>query len=284
MASDENIRKLSRALRDYADEPTDDIKREAALELLDAMSASIQGAEPTSLRTFFRSVGDSLIAAQRDLDEKSKQYLQQAPVVEKVPTGGLYRIPKAGAEFRFAMSASGEAGFNVILYRSSEARRREHEQKVTFEIVSVPPPPELLDRLSGSEDVPPPSAVTDASQRNRIRQRLQQGAAALNIGDAAEVFREDRFRRALVLRGIRRFDKPDIWGYLVLIVERGKKTTPSDATGKPCFDLYTFFVPEEEGRPVAKAKSVPYKVPEGNYDLRLVLEALVQVADAQAPD
>lgn len=281
MASEQDIRDLNRALRDHANDPTDDIKRESALNLLDAMSASIQGAEPTSLKTFFRSVGDSLVAAQRDLDEKSKQYLQQAPIVEKAPTGGLYRIPKASAEFRFAMSASGEAGFNVILYRSSEARRREHEQKVSFEIVSVPPPPELLDRLGGSDDVPPPSAVTDAKQRDMIRQRLQ--GSGLPIGDAADVFRADRFRRALVLRGIRQLGSPDNWGYLVLIVERSKRISPSDGTEKPCFDLYTFFVPEDDQRSVAKAKTVPFTILANHPGLSLALDALVQVADAQAP-
>ena len=59
----------------------------------------------------------------------------------------LFRIPKVSAEIHFAIEKMSEKGFNVLVYGSTEAHRREQQHKVSFDIVAAPPPPDMNQRL-----------------------------------------------------------------------------------------------------------------------------------------
>ena len=86
------------------------------------------------IQDFFQQVAAGVIKAQQDLDQKSQNYLDGKPVV---PT--VFRIPKVTAEFMLAAEKSSSTGINFIV-AVSKARREAMQQKLSFEIIAVPPP------------------------------------------------------------------------------------------------------------------------------------------------
>ena len=117
------------------------------------------------IQVFFQQVADGVIAAQEHLDKESMAYLKgRARAQERngiaIAPPAAFRIPKVSAEFTLAAERKDEKGINFIVSVSRE-RREMMQQKVSFEIVSVPlPVDETIDEIqvepqqpSGAEDV-----------------------------------------------------------------------------------------------------------------------------------
>lgn len=137
-----------------------------------------------SLEDFFANVGSGVIEAQKRLDRESERYLDDLHKQSGLALPSMFRVPKVSAEFQFAVEKDATLGFNVIIASNSETQRREMQQKIAFDIVSVPAPPELLDGLA---------------DRRSIAARLMSVAAAGEGAAAAALV--EQIAAALILRG-----------------------------------------------------------------------------------
>ena len=131
-----------------------------------------KNAHSSTLEEFFGRVGDSLITAQRQLDQRAQHQLS-----ETVAGGGspdlatLYRIPKVSAELKFALEEVGTGGINLLIYRQGTEASTLNQQTVQFEIAAVPAPPETVAAVR--QQAPHLDWVFDAPTRSQIREALE---------------------------------------------------------------------------------------------------------------
>jgi hypothetical protein len=55
----------------------------------------------------------------------------------------VFRIPKVSAELKFAIDEITNKGVNLLIYKDEAQARTLNQQSIQFEIVSIPPPPDL---------------------------------------------------------------------------------------------------------------------------------------------
>jgi len=119
-----------------------------ALRKLRQAIADVESKVPGAARgldTFFESVSQGMIDAQRDLDRRSMEYSgSTAPGAQ--PTA--FRIPKASAEFQFGVESSVSRGLNVLVLSAEQSQKEMVRHKVSFDVVAVPPPPEVVARMA----------------------------------------------------------------------------------------------------------------------------------------
>ena len=137
---------------------------------------------------FFEDIGAGVVAAQEHLDNQTRAYLENRSDLS-VPS--LFRIPKASAEIHFSIEEQTSKGFNVMVFKSSDSRQQQQQHKVSFDIVAVPPPPELLQQLG----TPKAREVFVLGPRERQEIRDRAGSPA------AELLTDAVFPRVLILRG-----------------------------------------------------------------------------------
>jgi hypothetical protein len=101
---------------------------------------------PRGLETFFDEVGRGMLAAQQQLDQASFEYNAQAQANGVQPTA--FRIPRASAEFQFGTESTESGGFDLLILSSEHTTKDSITQKVSFDVVAVPPPPEVMLALS----------------------------------------------------------------------------------------------------------------------------------------
>ena len=118
-----------------------------------------------SIAGFFESVGDSLVQAQRSLDEKTESYLGSKPLLP-----GAFRIPKVEAEIHFSIENLHSKGFNVFIAKDEKQRQEAQQQKISFELVAAPPPPELREQATSLLS---DSVIGDALERSKVLENLQ---------------------------------------------------------------------------------------------------------------
>lgn len=137
-----------------------------------------------TLSEFFQYVGNGVIDAQKTLDRQSAAYVQAqgGGAAPSLPT--VYRVPKVSAEIQFAIESTKSESLNILVASRDEEKRRSMQQKIAFDIVAMPPPPELLD---GTAD------------RAVIGKRLR--AMTGSESDAARALAE-QLPRAVVMRGV----------------------------------------------------------------------------------
>ena len=97
---------------------------------------------------FLTDIGNSVVDTQRQLDEQSRVYLEEIRPNKHI-TPAIYRIPKVSASIKFGMRKTREKGFNIIVAQNRKEDERTLNQSLEFEIISVPPPPDFQQTLSG---------------------------------------------------------------------------------------------------------------------------------------
>ncbi|MEM7355670.1 MAG: hypothetical protein AAF657_32950 [Acidobacteriota bacterium] len=136
------------------------------------------------LGQFMTDVGQSVIGAQGLLDQQAKQAMRSGS--QDMPT--LYRIPKLSAEVRFAVENVENKGVNILFYKNVNTAQQEHQQSVQFDLVAVPPPPELLAELRSA--APSLQLVLDPTIRSSLFAAVEEAAAP--AGPTATAFRANR--------------------------------------------------------------------------------------------
>ncbi|WP_193210706.1 hypothetical protein [Luteolibacter marinus] len=183
----------------------------------------------SGIDSFFQAVGQGVVDAQRGLDEQTLDYLADNPVV---PT--TFRIPKTTAEIHFSAKQRTSGSLLARVFSRTEEQEQMTRHSVQFEVVAVPPPPELLQELNtwlaGF-------VVTNLAIRRLVRDGLVRFASDATPDSKKE--RADRlvtlFNRTIVLQGGGSFG-------LLLLFEDGNDekwkidglsidpTAPADAT------------------------------------------------------
>lgn len=118
-----------------------------------------------SLSDFFSNVGSSVIEAQHSLDKEiasRRIHDHLNPLTRTIPRA-MYRIPRVSAEINLGLDLSDSKKVNMFVFGKEYSEKESMQQKVSFEIVSVPPPVELIDetaerraifdRLASEEDL-----------------------------------------------------------------------------------------------------------------------------------
>jgi len=158
-----------------------------AIQQFNALTPSEKGAAPATageepedldISDFFQSVGQGLVAAQEDLDDRTLKSLRK-PRPHAAPA--VYRIPKVTAEIQFALRSTRSKKFGILLFREGKEEEAQRQHKVTFDIVAAPPPPDVL-ALVDQLDLGP-VFVTDPGEREIVRQRLETAAAGDKVAN-----------------------------------------------------------------------------------------------------
>ncbi|MEY2631403.1 MAG: hypothetical protein RIR00_57 [Pseudomonadota bacterium] len=107
---------------------------------------------------FMKEVGDALPQAQKGLDAKAVSDWKPG---DPLPSSA-YRIPRLSAEIAFNLEKDTDTGFNLLLWHTDKSNKETLNQKISFDVVAVPVPPEQ-------------------NVQNVLRQNI---AARLPVGDA----------------------------------------------------------------------------------------------------
>jgi hypothetical protein len=99
--------------------------------------------QTTDLSMFFRSVGEGVLDAQRQLDQASVSYSLGEPA-----HATAYRIPKVSAQINFAITSVTAGGFNVFVAKRESELKSAQQQRVSFDIVAAPAPAQLREELA----------------------------------------------------------------------------------------------------------------------------------------
>lgn len=130
------------------------------------------GPDSTSLEDFFSRVGSSLVSAQRQLDQRSREYLSELDAAGAgSDMGTLYRIPKVSAELKFALEKVDKDGVNLLIHKQGSEASTLNQQSVQFEITAVPAPATTLEavrRLAPHVDL-----MLDPGPRQKVFEALQ---------------------------------------------------------------------------------------------------------------
>jgi hypothetical protein len=117
---------------------------------------------------FFALIAAGMVNAQRSLDDQSREYLKtMAAQPHALPS--IFRIPKVSAEMKFATDTRKDEGFNLLFYKDQNSAEQLHQQTVQFDIVSAPPPPDLI----------APSALASIVRLKSDRQAILKAVGAL---------------------------------------------------------------------------------------------------------
>jgi hypothetical protein len=115
---------------------------------------------------FLGSVGESIVNAQRRLDDESERYVTEQLNREGRGVPAMFRIPKLSAEIKFALTKEGEKGLNLLLFSDKQKSSEQHQQSMSFDIVAMPPPPEVIRDVRLA--VPRLEVLLDPAERARI--------------------------------------------------------------------------------------------------------------------
>jgi len=149
----QRLRDASRDLLNIMDELTTDEAILAEYGKVDAAIGSVDGiisgeGQKTSFSEFLQNVGCSLVRAQEKLDEESGAYLKRLQSGDRdFVQPSVFRIPKMSAEMKFAFGKIDSKRVGLIFYRRTSQAREQHQQSLTFELATAPPPPETIARL-----------------------------------------------------------------------------------------------------------------------------------------
>lgn len=191
-------------------------------------------ATPSTFAAFITEVGDAAVAAQRNLDRANRELIDEARTQGLSPAG-IFQVPKLSAAVKFAVAQTEKNKFGIVFHSRSSSQEERNEQSLTFDIVSVPPPPELLRQTRNlALDVQP---VVAAAERRAVLDLLTGATAFLVRGDEVNTaYKETKDEvakdrdGALVFQMPRTDDDPDR-RYLVMFADRSEDPDDADRVG-----------------------------------------------------
>jgi hypothetical protein len=159
--------KLEDKAKDLANSNKDNVaqRKKDLMVLIDLGGAT--GEKPTPLKELFANVSNSLIDAQKNLNESSLKY--SAELDARLPQT-LYGIPSVKAEMRVGFNKMETKGINLFLFTSSSQRQEFAESTVSFEVVGSPPPPGPV--AYGDYVVPLPKFLVGGAKRADLLDKI----------------------------------------------------------------------------------------------------------------
>ena len=135
------------------------------------------------LAGFFSSVADSLVDAQRQLDAKSREYLEEQRRAAELdgfrPPPSVFRIPKVTADLKFAMETQKSDRVGLVFFSRSDLAKTLHQQSMQLEVVAVPPTPEVAAQVASAS--PRAALLLDPQARERLFARLREAELAPTV-------------------------------------------------------------------------------------------------------
>ncbi|MCP4721339.1 MAG: hypothetical protein GY860_17940 [Desulfobacteraceae bacterium] len=146
---------------------------------------------------FFTAVGDSMVRAQRQMDKKSALYIEETRKDPHI-LPSIFRIPKISADIKFALQSIEGSKINLLFYSKHKQSQEKHEQSLKFDIISAPPPQEVMDKIinarSETGSLPHINFLTNPDERKSIFNTIK----TLAKGAPKIVLKKD-FNRVLIL-------------------------------------------------------------------------------------
>ena len=190
--------------------------------------------EVAGIDGFFETVGEGIIKAQKSLDVRTIEYLATRPAV---PTA--FRIPKTSAEIHFSASERSSGGFLAKIFTGDEETEKMTKHKVSFDVVAIPPPPEVIQQMGLSWLAN--FVVSDLLNRKRLKSVIEK--LAVNVSTERDRLEKETgnnnpkvkelkakyrrlgrfisdYSRTIILRGA--------GGYAFLLIFKGKQTEVLD--------------------------------------------------------
>jgi hypothetical protein len=99
-----------------------------------------------SFDEFLTSVGMAMLNAQKQLDERSSEYLKESQQQRHV-LPAVFRVPKLSASMKFAFEKRDDKKMNLVFYSAGSQQSTQHQQEIEFDIVSAPAPAEAMAEL-----------------------------------------------------------------------------------------------------------------------------------------
>jgi len=160
--------------------------------IADRLGGLIPGAIPPGrVEDFFTQVGEGMVAAQAELDRQSFSYNAARPA-GALPSA--YRIPKVQAEIGFTMSHKRQKKFGVFALGRSTSGEKTNSNTVSFEIVSVPPSPQML------EDLPLAARlVTRPAERAQVELDLAKATTDTTVSKSVAKLCKQNFDQNFIL-------------------------------------------------------------------------------------
>jgi hypothetical protein len=195
----DQLARVRKALDSFEKKTTPENLENVSTELAKLEQVTPGATVATDIATFFQTVGEGVVTAQERLDRKSGEYIRNR---EEHALPSVFRIPKAAAEISFAMQRESSEKFSVLIYGAGDSRQQSQQHKISFEIMAVPPPPELMATLALERPLDL-VFVASAEERQQVQKTLRSFARRASAAEkerAQEIAREEHFRRTLVLR------------------------------------------------------------------------------------
>lgn len=229
---------------------------------LNDLIKELESGKLATIDEFFTAVGRGMTNAQRKLDLESYDYITRGRPDFAPET--MFRLPKATANLKLQLNSVTEQGIDFLVFERSNTTSQTIEQEISFEIVSVMPPPEAIADLS---NLPLGQiVVTNADQRARVKAKLKDVALDLPATDPLQVLAsDDGFRRTLLFQS----DELDVVIYL------------PKATGNPERGALGYTSPKEDRQWKQLLNANNDKGPKSAIQARVFAHALVPIADAQ---
>ncbi|MGE3308572.1 MAG: hypothetical protein AB7O66_01275 [Limisphaerales bacterium] len=147
------------------------------------LGADPQTGATSTFADFLGEVGRAAIDTQERLDLANR-----AAVAAGVASGGLpmgvFQMPKLHGEIRFALEKTRSEKLGLVFYSHREEQQSRNEQSLAFDILSVPPPPELIQAVRDAQ--PALSLVLSRPQRNAVFATLKTVQEVLGKDDAPQ--------------------------------------------------------------------------------------------------
>ncbi|MBL9126074.1 MAG: hypothetical protein JNL97_00435 [Verrucomicrobiales bacterium] len=114
---------------------------------------------------FLGDVGQAAIETQKRLDAANRAAMASGLAGGGVPTG-IFQMPKLHGEVRFALEKTQGRRIGLVFYSKQDQTQSRNEQSMNFDIVSVPPSPELIQSIRNLR--PGLSLVLAPSERREV--------------------------------------------------------------------------------------------------------------------
>jgi hypothetical protein len=145
---------------------------ESQLNLMDALppllraDAEKEETAKFNFDEFFASVANGYIAAQKNLDVASSEYLKTV-IGQPHVFPSVFKIPKLAAEVKFALDKIDKETVGLIFYKNQTSSETRNEQTVHFEIIAAPPPPGVVAQMPTDVLISPVFVTTVFSKSRR---------------------------------------------------------------------------------------------------------------------
>ncbi len=128
------------------------------------------GADPRTGATstfadFLGEVGRAAIDTQERLDLANRAAVAAGVASGGIPLG-VFQMPKLHGEIRFALEKTQSEKLGLVFHSHRKAEQSRNEQSLTFDILAVPPPPELIQAVR--EAHPNLALVLSRSRRSEV--------------------------------------------------------------------------------------------------------------------